>query len=95
MKDSAWQGSTGVVRIHTFFELSSFKDITLKVLKPDGSTAEWEGACACEHEIFYKLKPGDLDQPGAYVVQASVTWPDGRIKKCPWTQLICKEGIDV
>lgn len=65
-------GMSGVkLIVDTGINLNGASKVALKVKKPDGTEVEWIGT-ASGTKIEYVLQDGDLDQTGAYKIQAYV-----------------------
>ena len=48
-------------------------ETSLKVKKPDGTTASWAASIDGTNHLTYTIEAGDFDQVGTYYIQASLT----------------------
>lgn len=56
-------------------DISTATAVSLKITKPDGTTATWSGSVYETQYIRYVVVAGDFDQPGEYRVQAYIEMP--------------------
>lgn len=57
-------------------DLANATTTKILVLKPDGSTVEWD-ATVSGTTLQHVTEAGDLDVPGLYKLQAYAEYPDG------------------
>lgn len=60
--------------LNTEKSLAGVTLMKIKVLKPDGSRAEWPASQYDATSIFYVTADGDLGDSGEYVFQPYVEW---------------------
>lgn len=60
-----------LIRVNTYSDLSSATVTKIKVQKPSGASAEWNGSPNGTY-VEYTTVSGDLDEVGAYVIYVYV-----------------------
>lgn len=67
-------GDTIQLTINTGIDISGYSTLCIKYRKPDGTIGTWTAAInpANSNQMFYTCETEDLDQPGEWVIQASV-----------------------
>jgi|GEM_PF-722821 len=81
MADTIYQGDTGLqIILDCGRDITAATNAAFMVRKPDGSTARWPADITTEDGetrfLAYTTGHGDLAQPGAYRLQASLTLGD-------------------
>jgi len=70
-----YAGDVGVeIRLDTGQTLAGATSMIIKVLKPDGTEAEWAASQYDSTTIYYVTVDGDLADAGDYVLQSYVEW---------------------
>lgn len=70
---NVYVGDTPIIRLNTNTSLAGASSCSILVLKPDEVTEDtWTGASYSSTYIQYSCASGDLDQEGAYILQAYV-----------------------
>jgi len=76
MANKIYVGDTGTEFIvDTGTDVSSATKLALKVLKPEGVSAEWVGSSYQTTKIKYTTVADDLNVAGEYAIQAYVEMP--------------------
>ena len=71
-------GDTGtVITLDCGQDVSGATARTIEVQKPDGTIASWTAVASGANYIAYTTDANSLDQPGCWLLQASVTLPTG------------------
>jgi hypothetical protein len=74
MKSKYYVGDIGTeILLDTKVDLMGGTDAKIKVMKPDGSTIEWDAAIKDITKLSHVIAAGELDQAGTYMLQASIT----------------------
>lgn len=61
-----------IILLDTGEDVSDASSVAIKVQKPDGTEATWAGEVYQNNYVKHALQAGDLDQEGAYQLQAYV-----------------------